>query len=140
MNNLFTALQLINTFIFVAISGIHFYWAFGGKLGVNAVIPEILGKSAFKPSFLATIIMAFAMVVAAWLSWRPTIGNSDSILIYGNLAVAIIFLIRAIGDFKYVGFTKKIKDSIFAKNDTNYYSPLCLIISAIAIFIYWQTR
>lgn len=134
---LFTILQSINTIIFLGISSIHFYWAFGGKFGVNAVIPETKGKAAFKPPVLATIFVAFAMLIGAWLSWTPVGSPESRILIYGNLAIGIIFLIRAIGDFKYVGFTKKIKDSVFAKNDNRYYSPLCLIISAIGFFIWW---
>ncbi len=136
----FTILQSINTIIFLGISGFHFYWAFGGKFGVNAVIPEIKGKAAFKPPILATIFVAFAMLGGAWLSWKPHTNSYAKILIYGNLAIGIIFLIRAIGDFNYIGFTKKIKDSVFAKNDNRYYSPLCLIISAIGFFIWWIIR
>jgi hypothetical protein len=137
MNMLFTILQTINTLIFIGISAIHLYWAFGGKLGVNAVIPEMEGKTVFNPPFLATIGVSVAMLTAAWLSWTPTEDTENNILIYGNLGIGIVFLIRAIGDFKYVGFTKKIKNTLFAQNDTHFYSPLCLLISSIAFFIYW---
>jgi hypothetical protein len=140
MNMLFTTLQSINTIIFLTIAGFHFYWAFGGKFGSQSVIPQMEGKLAFQPPFLATIMVALAMLVTAWLSWMPSGNTENKILIYGNLGIGIVFLIRAIGDFKYVGFTKKIKDSTFAKNDNRYYSPLCLIISAIGFFIYWTIR
>ena len=136
MNILFTTLQSINTLIFLGISGIHFYWAFGGKFGVNAVIPEIEGKTVFNPPFLATIGVSVSMLIAAWISWAPNENTDNNILIYGNLGIGIVFLIRAIGDFKYVGFSKKVKGSVFAKNDTHYYSPLCLVISAIGFFVY----
>lgn len=46
-----------------------------------------------------------------------------------------IFFIRAIGDFKYVGFTKKIRDTEFAKLDTLIYSKLCLVIAILGFMI-----
>lgn len=47
--------------------------------------------------------------------------------------IPIIFLFRAMGDFKYVGFFKKVTSTSFAKRDSSYYSPLCLGIGLIAI-------
>jgi hypothetical protein len=140
MNTLFLILQSLNTFIFIGISGIHFYWALGGKLGIKAVIPEIEGKSAFSPPLLATIVVALSMLIGAWLSWKPTPTHYTAILVYGNLVIGIIFLLRAIGDFRYVGFTKKVKGSLFAQYDTKYYSPLCLVVASIAFFIYWVVK
>jgi Protein of unknown function (DUF3995) len=140
MNNLFSILQLINTIIFLTIAGFHFYWAFGGKFGSQAVIPQMEGKMAFQPPVLATIFVALAMLVGAWLSWTPDEKTDNKILIYGNLAIGIVFLIRAIGDFKYVGFFKKVKGSLFAKNDSRYYSPLCLVVSGIGFFVWWGIK
>jgi hypothetical protein len=140
MNNLFIVAQNLNAFIFIFIAGFHFYWAFGGKFGSKAVIPKIEGKLAFQPPVLATIFVALAMLVGAWLSWKSNLNNQDIIFIYGNLTIGIVMLVRAIGDFKYVGFFKKIKGTIFAQNDTHYYSPLCLLISLNALYIYFNIR
>lgn len=140
MNNIFRILQLLNTIIFFTIAGFHFYWAFGGKFGSKAVIPQIEGKMAFQPPVFATILVALAMVIGAWLSWTPNENTDNKILIYGNLAIGIVFLIRAIGDFKYVGFFKKVKGSLFAENDSLYYSPLCLVVSGIGFFVWWKIK
>jgi Protein of unknown function (DUF3995) len=140
MNNIFSILQLINTIIFLIISGFHFYWAFGGKFGSQAVIPQMEGKMAFQPPVLATIFVALAMLIGAYLSWIPYGKTDNKILIYGNLAIGIVFLIRAIGDFKYVGFFKKVKGSLFTENDSRYYSPLCLVVSGIAFFVWWWIK
>jgi hypothetical protein len=43
--------------------------------------------------------------------------------------------LRAIGDFNYVGFFKKIKHTKFGKNDTKYFSPLCLTIGVLTIIL-----
>jgi Protein of unknown function (DUF3995) len=140
MINIFQILQSINTIIFLIIAGFHFYWALGGKFGSQAVIPQMEGKMAFQPPVFATIFVALAMVIGAWLSWTPDGKMDNKILIYGNLAIGIIFLIRAIGDFKYVGFFKKVKGSLFAENDSRYYSPLCLVVSGIAFFVWWWVK
>ena len=140
MNNLFTISQTLNTLIFIFISGFHFYWAFGGKLGSQAVIPKIEGKLVFQPPVLATVLVALVMLVGAWLSWQPHANSCAKTLIYGNLTIGIVMLIRAIGDFKYVGFFKKIKGTLFAQNDTRYYSPLCLLISLNAFYIYLNIK
>ena len=39
-------------------------------------------------------------------------------------------LMRAIGDFRYVGFFKRVRGSRFARMDTTLYSPLCLALAA----------
>ncbi len=145
----FNTLKTINAIIFFVISLFHIYWAFGGKFGSKSVIPEIEGKATFNPPFLATIFVALAMLVCSFLSiiaLRPIykgtfpIFMSSKIEIYAQLALGIIFMLRAIGDFKYAGFSKKVKGTNFAKNDTRYYSPLCVLISVIAFYIYWNIR
>ncbi|WP_307347298.1 DUF3995 domain-containing protein [Metabacillus malikii] len=45
--------------------------------------------------------------------------------------ITFIFFLRAIGDFKYLGFTKKIKNTNFSKYDTALYTPLCLYLGLI---------
>jgi hypothetical protein len=54
---------------------------------------------------------------------------------YGIWVIALIFIARAIGDFKYGGFSKKIKTTSFAKMDTQYYTPLCLYLGLTSILI-----
>jgi len=63
------------------------------------------------------------MVLPNWLSH------------YGLWAITTIFLIRAIGEFKYIGFFKKIKTTTFGQMDTKFYSPLCLIISFLGVIL-----
>ena len=54
---------------------------------------------------------------------------------YTGWIISILFFIRAIGDFKYVGFFKKVKQTTFGEMDTTYFSPLCLVISMVGILI-----
>lgn len=53
----------------------------------------------------------------------------------GLWVIPIIFILRAMGDFKYIGFFKQIKSTEFAHYDTIFYSPLCLTIALIGCII-----
>ena len=44
---------------------------------------------------------------------------------------AAMFALRAIGDFRYVGFFKRIRDTRFARLDTLAYSPLCAVLAVL---------
>jgi Protein of unknown function (DUF3995) len=66
---------------------------------------------------------------------KNIINHSGLLVKYGSWAIPIIFIARTIGDFKYAGFFKKIKDTDFGKMDTQYYSPLCLIVGVISLIV-----
>ena len=125
---------LLNTLILLAISGIHFFWAFGGRWGADAALPTSQdGKKALNPDIFATLIVAFGILAMALLHLEKvqmlSLPIPAWINTYGLKIIAGIFLLRAIGDFRYVGFFKKIKNTKFANLDTKYYSPLCLLLS-----------
>ncbi|TMM58703.1 DUF3995 domain-containing protein [Maribacter algarum] len=125
--------------IFLFLSAIHFYWAFGGKWGIDAAIPtNDESIQALKPPIIATIIVGIGLLffslfymirievfTAKLPSWLP---------LYAGWILPSIFLLRVIGDFKYVGLLKKIKMTKFAKSDTKYFIPLCAFL-ALAGFI-----
>lgn len=131
---------LINGFVFLVIAGFHYYWAFGGTYGANAVLPEIenTGKKAFVPGKIATFVVATLFLSVALffimvdLHYQLVSQKSTTYILY---AISAVTLIRAIGDFKYVGFFKKKSNSLFAINDTKYYTPLCVLIALMSILI-----
>ena len=133
-------LSIINSFIFTIISGFHFYWAMGADTGKDVVLPSnIEGFKALTPSKVMTFIVAFVflsfaifyLIKANLINFQlPNLINN-----YGLFALAIILVIRAIGDFKYVGFFKTIKNTSFANYDSTYYSPLCLFLGLNTLLI-----
>ncbi|WP_428657001.1 DUF3995 domain-containing protein [Runella sp.] len=134
---------LITIVIFASIAVLHFYWALGGRRWVNAVVPH-RGNSQQKPLFtpgpLATIAVGIGLVCFAWImalkvGFVKSSLLSDQAIHYGSMGIALIFLLRAIGEFKYVGFFKRIKQTEFGRMDTRCYSPLCLGISLIILVI-----
>jgi hypothetical protein len=54
---------------------------------------------------------------------------------WATFGIAALFFLRAIGDFKLIGFFKQANDSGFAFWDTFLFSPLCLFIAVAAFLI-----
>jgi hypothetical protein len=105
---------------------IHMYWAFSGHRGNRIVIPQ-KGPDAssgpwFRPSRIGTIAVALALLAAAAVVFT-------AVSVTGNLLLAALFGLRAIGDFRRVGFCKSVRSTPFARWDTWLYSPLSLLLS-----------
>ena len=120
---------------------LHLYWAAGGTWGKSATVPTFEGKPVIHPTPLTTTIVAaglFAMaaLLAAKLGWIALPITALSLRASLWLASAIFFL-RALGDFRYVGFFKRVRDTRFAELDTKLYSPLCLLLAAMVALVSW---
>ena len=136
-----TILAIILFLIFSLLSGFHFYWLFGGSYGVKKVIPT---KSAEPTNTLnippiATFIVAVSLITCG-LMYLQIVGLiaipiPEWVLQYGSWFVPSIFILRAIGDFNYVGLFKRITETEFAKADSRIFSPLCIGIGVIGIVI-----
>lgn len=131
---------LLNGSILTVISIIHFYWALGGKAGLERTLPtDLEGKRVINPkkpdaALVAAILLAFALL------FFNKAGIIDFYLPhfisrFGTGTITFIFLLRAVGDFRYVGFSKKIKSTPFSELDTKYFSPLCLLIGTIGVLV-----
>jgi hypothetical protein len=135
-----TLIALILFLIFLALSAIHIYWAFGGEWGKNAAIPsKENNQKAISPGFFSSFIVALGLLalclyilIEARILHVPLPALLDK---YGLWIIAFLFLLRAIGEFKYVGFFKRIKHTKFGLNDTKYFSPLCLAIAILTIIL-----
>ena len=118
--------------IFVCLALVHVYWAFGGRLAGLAVIPEVRGRPAFTPSAGVTLAVAAALLGCAGLvaavAGILVVPVSPIVLTWLGLALALALLLRAVGDFRLVGFFKRVRGTRFARLDTIIYSPLCLAL------------
>lgn len=123
-------LSIIVCVIMLIISIFHFYWALGGKYGLMSAGPNLENGKEFAPSWWLTLIVAFLLLGLAALSillFSP-LELLKGYIHYLGYCVSIVFIARAIGDFKYVGFFKKKYNSDFAFLDTKYFSPLILFL------------
>lgn len=118
----------------------HLYWAGGGRRGADLVIPRRRddGARLFEPTPLATLCAAaflagMALLAAAeWLDRPVTI--SAQVIDGLQILAGVIFVARAIGDFRHIGFSKSVRGTAFAWWDDRLFSPLVLLIG-MAFFL-----
>ncbi|WP_170863195.1 DUF3995 domain-containing protein [Pseudozobellia thermophila] len=127
-------------FVFFVLGGFHVYWLFGGVWAVERVIPTKAGGEDL-PAIprTATLIVGLVLILFAWMylmkSGLVPVQVPKGIMNYGYWFIPSIFILRAVGDFNYVGFFKKIKHTAFAKADSKVFIPLCLAIGIMGILI-----
>ena len=133
MQSLTDAFGIVAAVILGLLSLLHVYWAFGTR-GTSAVIPTVDGRATLTPSRTATLVVAVLLALSAVillggvLGWAPT-----WMFRTGAAGVGVVLLARAIGDGRTVGFSKRIRDTQFARNDTRFFAPLCLVLGASAV-------
>jgi len=133
-------MQLISialTVSFIILAILHLFWAMGLKFDIKNMVPVVEGEPVFTPGPIGTFIVAIVLFVFSAVSLGLGFSNKVPIgyfqvLKISGFAIGTILLVRAVGDFKYVGFFKRIKDSNFAKYDYRLYSPFC-ITSGVAL-------
>lgn len=114
------------------LAAIHVYWAFGGRWGFSAALPEVEGAPLSPPGAGITLVVAALLLTAGLLVLaRAGAGVQlfpSTVAKWGTWLVAFAFLGRSIGEFRYVGFFKRKRDTHFARLDTQLYSPLTLVL------------
>jgi hypothetical protein len=119
--------------VFAFLGGLHVFWALGGRLGSASVIPDVNGQRTFTPTPAATLVVALALFVAsALVLGRAGVFDSrvsEERFKWPVFILGFAFLMRAVGAGGLVGFTKRVRDTSFARWDTRLFSPLCLAIS-----------
>lgn len=133
-------LALILVTLFLGLAIIHFYWALGGQWALKKAVPvNHQGEPLFKPGKLDCVIVGIGLLFCGilylsltdWIELVFPFWFKNSVL----WIIPIAFTLRALGDFNYVGFFKKVKSSEFATMDTKFYSPLCLLMGAIGFLL-----
>ena len=86
-----------------------------------------------------TLLVALALLGAAGLVsleggfWSLS-GLKD--WVHGaTLLLAGVMLARAVGEFRYVGFFKTVRNTRFGQLDTRFYSPLCLFLGLAVLWV-----
>jgi len=133
-------LYILLIVIFMLLSMLHFSWAIGGTWGFESALPtNESGVKILIPRKLDCALVGIGLLALAafYLSKSGFIVFNFPywLTISVSWIIPSIFIFRAIGDFKYVGFFKKVKHTKFSKLDTRYFSPLCLLIGLTGILI-----
>lgn len=121
----------VSVVLLIGIGCLHVYWAFGGTWGSNKALPKgttMEQQPVFVPSKMATLAVAFLLFLAALLlilQGGLFMAAHPNLLVSGGCWVCITaFGFRAVGDFKYFGLFKKVRNSRFSHYDTYLFTPL----------------
>lgn len=116
---------LVGAGLAATLAGIHVYWAFGGRRGLEAALPQRPdGAPSVAPGALLTLAVAVACLVLAGLLVWPTLATVPGWTRIGLWVALGVFVLRAVGDGRQVGFSKSNRDTAFAQADDALYSPL----------------
>ncbi|WP_196889923.1 DUF3995 domain-containing protein [Aureivirga sp. CE67] len=136
-------LSIINFIIFLFLSLIHFFWLTGSTLWLEYAIPtnenyeKLLAPTNFDTLFVGLMLLFFA-IIYLWKFQGKEIQNK--VIKFFYWFVPIIFIIRSIGDFKYLGFFKTVTNTSFAKADSFLFAPLCLFLGISGLIIVLNKR
>lgn len=114
--------------VLALVAGAHGAWVLGARWGISVALPEVAGRPAFVPSrgltavVAATFVAAGAIVTTAARAGTPVWG-------FLTLAGAVVFALRAVGDFRLVGLTKRVHGTAFARWDDALFTPLCVLLA-----------
>lgn len=133
-------LSILLSSIFFILGALHLYWVLGGKFGLAESLPtKESGERALNPGKIETAIVGLGLISFGLFyllkSGVITYDLPEWIMEYGAWIIPAVFILRAIGDFKYIGFFKTIKHTDFGKLDTKFFSPLCVIMGLTGIII-----
>lgn len=125
--------------VLLAAALLHVYWALGGRLAMRAAVPERDGRPVLRPRARPTAAVAAALglcaVLALLASGWLALDIPRRLIVAPTWAVAVVFALRAVGDFRYVGFAKRVRGSRFARLDDLLYAPLCVFVAAALGFV-----
>ena len=130
------------------VAGLHVYWAAGGQWAASAVVPtqqtpgpqeRRSGAPLFQPGPAATLAVAVALggatlLVLGRVGAIPRIGPAWAYR-YGVSALGAVFLLRTVGEFRYVGVFKRVRGTPYAARDTWLYTPLCAGLAAAVLYL-----
>jgi hypothetical protein len=126
--------------ILAGIGFLHILWAFGTRPLSTGVIPTRAdGSAVLAPGVGVTLGVAALLLFAAFLVLEQS-GLGLGILPgpwprIGSAGVAGVLLLRGIGDFRYVGLFKRERTTSFARLDTWVFTPLVLVLAALAAIV-----
>jgi hypothetical protein len=98
----------------------------------------VAGRPAFRPGRLASLAVAAALFAASFLvlARGPLAGALPPELgAIGAAGVGVVFLLRAIGDFRLIGVFKRVRGTPFARWDSRLFSPLCVALGLASLWV-----
>ena len=126
--------------VFALLALLHFSWFLGSQWGLDASLPtDETGKRVLNPKKVDSLIVGLGLALFSafyFAKWYDVqLAPNQTIASIISWLIPSIFLLRSIGEFRYVGLFKKVKNTRFGKLDTTFIIPLCLIIAVLGFLV-----
>jgi hypothetical protein len=108
--------------------------------GHAVLVPEFEGKPVYEPRHTECLDVAAALalscaIVATRGGMLPHCALPQTWVQAGTVVVGTALIMRAIGDFRFVGFFKRVRDTPFAEWDTRLFSPVSLMLGIATLWV-----
>lgn len=128
-----TATYSLASAVAIVVAAFHIYWAAGGRVGVQNVIPQNPenGERLFGPGAIGTVAVALALLLYSALLWMvPRDVEPAGFPIRWMLVVGLVILVaRVLGDGTWTGVLKRVRDTGFARADDRWWTPLVALLA-----------
>ena len=102
-------------------------------------MPELDNRPVFIPSAASTFAVAIGLALCAVLvaaSAGLIVSKVPALWVtWLAFLLALALVARAVGDFRLVGFFKRVRGTRFARLDSALYAPLCLVLGVAVFYI-----
>ncbi len=120
------------------LAALHVAWLARGRSASIAIPSRADGTPLFRPGPASTLLVAFALTVAGTLVLLRVNAPADAPgarwVRVATWAVAAVFALRTVGEFRYVGLFKRERATPFARWDTRVFTPVCAALAtAVAV-------
>lgn len=132
------SLAAVAALVALGIAGLHVYWAVGGRVGFASAVPQHPdGRPKFEPGPAACIAVALACFGFSALIGVRTFASAPPWVDIALGVASAVFVARAIGDGRGVGFTKRGHATPFEKSDDALFTPLVvlLLVGTLSAFL-----
>ena len=126
---------IFGSFLMFVVALVHLYWSLGGTLFIERAVPEKPdGRKLFKPTRAGTAIVGIVLTIVSMAATSPYYIYDMRLLSIFRIVLMFfcaVFFVRFVGDFKYVGLFRKVRNTGFAEYDILVYTPLSLVFSVM---------
>ncbi|MCO1339797.1 hypothetical protein BJH93_12985 [Kocuria polaris] len=110
----------------VVAAGFHVAWATGVRRGLQDALPQALGsrEPLGRPGRGATLAVAGALAAYVVVVTALALGAEWSLWRWCAIAALVVLAVRVVGEGRYVGITKRVRNTGFARADDRYWTPV----------------
>ncbi len=125
-----TAIALAATLVLGALVVVHLWWAATNRVPAAVIPTQVDGTPLFTPRRGESAGVALVLALAAWVLLQRGGVGAEVLPRWARIAGAVTFTIlfgaRAVGDGRFVGFSRRVRSSPFARWDARLYTPIVL--------------